>query len=154
MLHRCDVPECVNPKHLFIGTPSDNMLDKVQKGRARGALPGASHHGAKLTERDVIEIRRLYADGGITQRALADQFGVHQVQIGNIVRGESWATEKHGPRRRSNGAPNTKLTDEQVRAIRARHATGNVSQRALAGEYGVSEGHMSNLLSGKTRATS
>lgn len=32
--HHCDNPRCVQPDHLFLGTPSDNALDKVQKGRA------------------------------------------------------------------------------------------------------------------------
>ncbi len=37
--HHCDNPRCVNINHLFVGSPKDNMLDMIQKGRAnfRGA---------------------------------------------------------------------------------------------------------------------
>ena len=53
--HKCDNPKCTNPEHLFIGTPNDNMQDKINKGRlriARGEKAGAS----KLTEAQVISI--------------------------------------------------------------------------------------------------
>lgn len=33
--HSCDNPPCCEPTHLFLGTPADNMRDKIQKGRAR-----------------------------------------------------------------------------------------------------------------------
>jgi hypothetical protein len=33
--HKCDTPACVNPEHLFIGTPKENMQDKIRKGRLK-----------------------------------------------------------------------------------------------------------------------
>lgn len=40
VLHRCDTPLCVNPKHLFLGTHMDNMKDKIAKGR----VPSGNSH--------------------------------------------------------------------------------------------------------------
>lgn len=38
-MHSCDVPECINPEHLSVGTQSDNVQDAIRKGRYRnGAL--------------------------------------------------------------------------------------------------------------------
>ena len=36
--HHCDNPRCVNPDHLFVGTPKDNMIDKCNKGRQAKGL--------------------------------------------------------------------------------------------------------------------
>lgn len=43
VLHRCDNPKCVRPDHLFLGTQSENMADKTQKGRAIAPNKGKSH---------------------------------------------------------------------------------------------------------------
>jgi len=92
VLHRCDVPGCVNPAHLFLGTKADNMRDCVAKGRfvQRPAPPGEGHHLAKLTDANVLEIRKLYAAGGISQRKLGERFGVAQTNISLIVLRGVW----------------------------------------------------------------
>ena len=38
VLHKCDVPQCVNPEHLFLGTQKDNTQDMISKGR-KGVNP-------------------------------------------------------------------------------------------------------------------
>ncbi|WP_460941414.1 hypothetical protein [Sediminivirga luteola] len=54
-------------------------------------VQGENNSAAKLTAQQVSEIRRRYATGGVTQVALAEQFGVDQAHISSIVRRKAWA---------------------------------------------------------------
>jgi HNH endonuclease len=38
VMHHCDNPACVNPKHLSVATQQENNLDKILKGRAKGNI--------------------------------------------------------------------------------------------------------------------
>jgi len=89
ILHRCDVPACVNPAHLFLGTQLDNIRDRDAKKR-HVPSPGEHHGRAKLTDAKVVEIRTLYAMGGVSQRALAKRFGVAHSRISDIVLRKRW----------------------------------------------------------------
>jgi len=84
VLHRCDVPLCCNPAHLFLGSHSENMADMKAKDRGNH---GESNGRSKLTEAQVVEIR---ASTG-SQRAIAARFGISQMQVSNIRSGQSWA---------------------------------------------------------------
>ena len=55
--HKCDTPVCINPDHLFLGTPKDNAEDCLNKGRHTDKH-GEKHHLAKLTSNDVLSIRK------------------------------------------------------------------------------------------------
>ena len=88
VLHKCDIPACVNPDHLFIGSLSDNTRDSMKKGRyfrPSGELCGA----AKLTEKQVEQIRHLIA-GGLPQYEIAAMFGVSNHVISQIKLGKTW----------------------------------------------------------------
>lgn len=94
VLHRCDNPKCVNPNHLFLGTQADNIADMVSKGRnlAPGAIDpvvGEQHGRSKLTEKDVIEIRKWYVPRrGVGQ--LAAKFGISRSHVARLVNGINW----------------------------------------------------------------
>src|SRR5437899_5408521 len=92
VLHRCDNPPCCNPRHLFLGTAHDNIQDAIQKGRWKNPSPrkGESNPIHKLTEKEVLEIRRLHSNGCITQRMLAKQFGVSFQTINVVVLRKIW----------------------------------------------------------------
>ena len=81
--HHCDNPSCVNPAHLYVGTPLENSRDAKDRGR----VPvGEKHYLAKLTEKDVLEIRA----SDLTCAKLAMQFGVSLSNISFIRTGKSW----------------------------------------------------------------
>lgn len=86
--HKCDNPPCVNPAHLFLGTARDNAVDMALKKRNRAAPAGASNYFAKLTESDVIEIRRRRTD---RVGVLASDFNVSKACIRLILKGMSWS---------------------------------------------------------------
>lgn len=89
VLHRCDTPACCNPAHLFLGTQHDNMVDKIVKGRARRPQ-GEAAPGAKLSTADVVEMRRLRMDEGLTQAALAGRYGISAGVVQHILAGRKW----------------------------------------------------------------
>lgn len=92
VLHRCDNPPCVNPDHLFLGTPTDNVQDCISKGRNSNGQRqrGEAHPKSKLKNEQVIEIRRLWEVGGITQLKLAAMFGVSNTTIRCIIARTMW----------------------------------------------------------------
>ena len=77
----------MNPDHLYIGTQSDNMLDKVRRGRGNFAL-GERHGKAVLTADDVLAIRA--AGGSASQKLIARDYGVSQTLVSQILRRRIW----------------------------------------------------------------
>lgn len=86
--HSCDNRKCVNPNHLFLGTPTDNNRDMAAKNRCK-PQHGENHFRAKLKESDVLEVRKLSASG-MGNYAIARLFNVTGMCIMNIVRRETW----------------------------------------------------------------
>ena len=89
MCHTCDNPKCCNPKHLFDGTVADNDRDRDNKGR--GWWKSERNPKAKLTVKQVIEIREAYSAGGVTYRDLANAYGVGEGHMKDIVNRKDWS---------------------------------------------------------------
>ena len=87
--HLNDNPADNRIANLAWGTYSDNQQDSIRNDKHR-APKGVANGGAKLTEDDVREIRRLYATGNFTRRELARQFGVSVPTISKIVNRQTW----------------------------------------------------------------
>jgi hypothetical protein len=90
-LHKCDVPLCVNPDHLYPGTQKQNMQDCIARGRisrvgARTPQRGADRPRAKLTDQQAVEIKISEEKGTV----LSAKYGVSRAIISQIKSGKRW----------------------------------------------------------------
>lgn len=79
LCHTCDIRNCVNPEHLYLGTARDNNLDRVRRGR---------DPKAKLKPDQVREIRKLL--GTMTQTAIAKRYRVSIGVIHKLKKGRTY----------------------------------------------------------------
>lgn len=86
--HKCDIPSCVRPDHLFLGTNADNIRDMWAKGRRKEPIGEASLN-AKLTENEVREIRALRPQG-VTAGDIAKRFGICYSHVYDIWNRVAW----------------------------------------------------------------
>lgn len=85
--HRCDVPSCVNPDHLFLGSQADNVADMRQKGRARGgSMKGERNPDARLSTEQVLAIRTDTR----ACHVVGAEHGVSKTTVSSIRTGKTW----------------------------------------------------------------
>lgn len=145
--HTCDVRCCVNPEHLFLGDATANAVDASRKGRL---ARGERHATARLTRADVARIRRA------SHRSTADLARELRVSPQTVWAARVGKTWRHVPATyrgerivlRGNQAPAAKLTEEDVRVIRASQDT----QRSLAARFGVSQRAIMSVIHRETWA--
>lgn len=90
VMHTCDNPICVNPKHLVVGTQIENIADMHSKGRHAFG----ERNNSKLTESEVLAMRKEYDAGGIGYILLGRKYGVNCETTKRIVKRINW---KHLP---------------------------------------------------------
>ncbi len=90
--HHCDIPACVNPDHLFMGTQKDNMADCARKNRLNTSdKRGMKHPGAKFTDDQVRNLRKRYDAGETDKNKLGYEFGVTRQAIHYIINRKNWS---------------------------------------------------------------
>lgn len=88
VLHRCDNPPCVNPRHLRKGSRVDNRADCVSKRRQSA---GRKHYLSKPLPKDVLDaIVAGYSKRQVPLRVFAQQFNLGTSTIHRIVKGKHW----------------------------------------------------------------
>lgn len=85
--HLCDNPACVNPRHLWLGTPKDNVRDMLDKGRCC-APRGVTHYKSKLNNEAVKVIRHFAST--TPAKTLADAYRVSHATIRDVIKQNTW----------------------------------------------------------------
>jgi hypothetical protein len=130
--HSCDNPLCVNPNHLWLGTLSENSMDRVRKGRSFKATSAMPH--AILNEAMAIAILK----DPRPQKSIAKEYSISRENVGSIKLGKTWKylprnlLVKPGPR------SNRKLTPESVLRIRSDPR----SYSEISKSFGIAASHV------------
>lgn len=101
--HRCDVPHCVNPDHLELGTRQDNVDDMMDRGRGIGprvappdgpVMPSVSaeRNGMARLDQAKIDAIRAMRKAGVSCSRVGDVFGVSKSYVSKVARGVRWLT--------------------------------------------------------------
>lgn len=149
VLHRCDNPPCTNPRHLFLGTASDNTRDAVIKGRHPTTDRG--QWCLRYTDVQVAEMRGL-ALGGVSRRSIMAQFGISASLLCAYINGYERRNGRPRPplvgRQRGECSGRAKLTAANVAEIRVLLAEGH-RQKDIADRFSISRPVISRIAKGR-----
>lgn len=71
-------------------TNKENSKHAVMNGLYKYHPKGENHCRSKFKEKDILEIRRIYSEGNITQKNIAEMFNVKETAIWNIIHNITW----------------------------------------------------------------
>lgn len=158
--HKCDVKQCVNVEHLFLGTIADNNADKHAKGRdAKGPKNGRATHPESIprgtkhwASRHPEWCARGDRHGSVTHPHRLPRGDTHYSRTNpeKLARGDRNGQRVH-PERTARGerVHGSKLDEMRVREIRSLLASGE-SQRAVAAQYGVLQSTIGSIARRRT----
>jgi hypothetical protein len=141
VLHTCDNRPCCNPRHLWLGTRGDNNRDMHEKRRNRQPR-GELVANAKLTDRQVLAIRTLYATGS-TVRELALLYPIGAAELGDVVGGKSFA---HLPGAHARRKARAHLSHDDVLEV----LRSGESSSVLAQRFATNARNIRNCRAGRT----
>lgn len=144
--HKCDNRLCVNPGHLFIGTPNDNTQDMINKKR-NVVLRGSKTGMAKLKEEDVKNIIEKLKKG-YSLGELSKEYNVYRGTITSIKMKRSWK-HMYDENITYPEKLNTKLTIEQVKIIKLK-LFNKKSARSIAKQFNVTHSTIVDIRNGVT----
>lgn len=129
--HRCDVPYCVKPDHLFAGTPQDNVNDARAKGRA-------NYSKGLLTWEKAAEMRAMARRDNPLLGTVANAFGVTKGVASSVLLGHSWPDGTEPIHLDGTGCrhPRSKLSVADIARAREMRAAGGI-YREIAMAFGV-----------------
>ena len=89
--HSCDVRSCVHPGHLFLGTPRDNVMDAIKKGRIKPPdCTGNISRNRKLTFQQAQEIRRRFTEESVSKYKLGRDYKIDEAGIRLILKNKTY----------------------------------------------------------------